>query len=101
MYPTLEEVRAIGTSGSYGRIPVCEELYADAYTPVGLLKTLKAASHHCYLLESAEDNHRWGRYSFLGYLSLIHIYRLWEILNLGMDAIRDQMGREVENERNR
>ena len=27
--------------------------------------------------------------------------RLWEILNLGMDAIRDQMGREVENERNR
>lgn len=67
MYPTLEEVRAIGASGSYGRIPVCEELYADAYTPVGLLKTLKAASHHCYLLESAEDNHRWGRYSFLGY----------------------------------
>lgn len=28
---------------------------------------LLAVSDHCFLLESAEDNKRWGRYSFLGF----------------------------------
>lgn len=67
MYPSLEEIREISRTGDYGRIPVCLELYADHYTPVGVLQILKATSRHCYLLESAEDNQRWGRYSFLGY----------------------------------
>ena len=67
MYPTLDEVRKIAASGDYRRIPVSRELYADAFTPVEVLRTLRAASHHCYLLESAEENQKWGRYSFLGY----------------------------------
>ena len=42
------------------------ELLSDRFTPVEVMRTLRAASRHCYLLESAEDNKRWGRYSFLG-----------------------------------
>ena len=49
------------------RIPLCRALYADRFTPVEIMRTLRAASKHCYLLESAENGHQWGRYSFLGY----------------------------------
>lgn len=67
MYPTMEEVKKLAESGAYRRIPVCRELYADRYTPVEVMRTLRAASRHCFLLESAEQNHQWGRYSILGY----------------------------------
>ncbi len=67
MYPELEKVKAIAKSGEYKRIPVCRELYADMFTPVEVMRTLRAAGKHCFLLESAENNQRWGRYSFLGY----------------------------------
>ncbi len=36
-------------------------------TPIEVLWKLKNVSKHCYLLESAEDNQNWGRYTFLGY----------------------------------
>ena len=67
MYPTLEEVKKLAVQGEYRRIPVCRELYADRYTPVEVMRTLRAASRHCFLLESAEQNQQWGRYSILGY----------------------------------
>ena len=67
MYPTLEEIRKIAESGEYRRIPVCRELYSDRYTPVEVMRTLRTASRHCYLLESASQTEVWGRYSFLGY----------------------------------
>ena len=67
MYPSLEQVRRIAAGGDYRRIPVSRELMADRYTPVEVMRTLRAASRHCYLLESADSNHTWGRYSFLGY----------------------------------
>ena len=53
MYPTLEKVKEIAASGDYRRIPVSRELYADRFTPVEVMRTLRAASRHCYLLESA------------------------------------------------
>ena len=67
MNPTLDEVRKIAQTGLYKRIPVCRELYADRYTPVEVMRTLRKASKHCYLLESASQTEVWGRYSFLGY----------------------------------
>ena len=67
MYPTLEEIKKMAQSGEYKRIPVCRELYADRYTPVEVMRTLRRASRHCYLLESASQTEVWGRYSFLGY----------------------------------
>ena len=67
MYPTLEKLKSIAQSGEYRRIPVCHELYSDRYTPVEVMRTLRTASRHCYLLESASQTEVWGRYSFLGY----------------------------------
>ncbi len=67
MYPTLETIRELAATGEYRRIPVCRELYADRYTPVEVMRILRQASRHCYLLESASQTEVWGRYSFLGY----------------------------------
>ena len=67
MYPTLDETKKIAASGDYKRIPVCREIFADRYTPVEVMRILHRASHHCFLLESAEKTESWGRYSFLGY----------------------------------
>ena len=67
MYPTIEDIRKIAAKGQYKRVPVCREVYADRYTPVEVMRTLRKASRHCYLLESASQTEVWGRYSFLGY----------------------------------
>ena len=67
MTPSLEQAKAIAQSGDFRRIPLSMELFADRFTTIEVLRTLRAASHHCFLLESAEDNQVWGRYSFLGY----------------------------------
>lgn len=66
MFPTLETVQAYAQTGAYRRVPVCKELLADRFTPVEALRTLRSASCHCFLLESAEQGRTWGRYSFLG-----------------------------------
>lgn len=73
MYPSLEKIKEIAASGDYRRIPVCRELYADRFTPVEVMRTLRAASRHCYLLESAENNQKWGRYSILGYEPVLEL----------------------------
>lgn len=67
MYPTLENIRQLAQTKEYRRIPLCRELYADRYTPVEVMRILRKASRHCYLLESASQTEVWGRYSFLGY----------------------------------
>ena len=67
MYPTLETIRQFAQRKEYRRISLCKELYADRYTPVEVMRTLRKASRHCYLLESASQTEVWGRYSFLGY----------------------------------
>ena len=71
--PTLEECKIIAAEGSYGVIPISTELYADMTTPIEVLRILKKVSGHVYLLESAEADKRWGRYSFLGYDPLLEI----------------------------
>lgn len=66
MFPSIQEVRAYAQTGQYRRVPVCKELLSDRFTPVEALRTLRSASCHCFLLESAEQGRTWGRYSFLG-----------------------------------
>ena len=66
-YPELKEAEKLAREGNYSIIPIARELYADRRTPVEVLRILKNVSGHCYILESAEDNERWGRYTFLGY----------------------------------
>lgn len=65
--PTLEEVKQIMAEGDYGVIPLSAEIYSDSTTPIEVLRRLKVVSKHVYLLESAEADKKWGRYSFLGY----------------------------------
>lgn len=63
--PTLEEARQY--RGEYHCVPVCRTILSDMRTPIEVLKVLKQVSKHCYLLESLENQERWGRYTFLGY----------------------------------
>ena len=65
--PSLEEVKAYAAQGEYRRLPVSTEILSDLYTPIAVLQKLKNVSDHCYLLESAEAQEHWGRYTFLGY----------------------------------
>lgn len=64
--PSLTEAKKTAEAG-FGTIPISCEIYSDFTTPIEVLKKLKYISRHCYLLESAEQNHKWGRYTFLGY----------------------------------
>ena len=96
MYPTMEDVKKIAASGEYRRIPVCRELYSDRYTPVEVMRTLRKASRHCYLLESASQTEVWGRYSFLGYDPTMEItctdgvVRIRKTGNKGSDEVEEQ-----------
>ena len=65
--PTFEEATHMATDNVYKMLPIATEIYADTITPVQLLRILRGLSDHCFLLESAEDKERWGRYTFLGF----------------------------------
>lgn len=67
IFPAKEEAGKLAASGNYSMIPVYTWLYADVATPMEVVKRLKKASRHVFLLESAEDSKRWGRYTFIGY----------------------------------
>lgn len=63
--PTLDTASELAKD--YKVIPVCKEIYSDFTTPIQVLRILKRASKHCYMLESVENQENWGRYTFLGY----------------------------------
>lgn len=65
--PELNEVKRLAAEGSYKVVPVSCELLSDFTTPIETMKILKNVSTHCYMLESAQANDTWGRYTFLGY----------------------------------
>lgn len=64
---TLEQAKEIAAGGEYKVIPISCEILSDFITPIELMRKLKKASTHCYMLESAQANEKWGRYTFLGY----------------------------------
>ena len=66
-YPAIETALEYAAEGRYDIMPVSCELLSDICTPIEAVKILKNVSTHCYLLESAEDRERWGRWSFMGY----------------------------------
>ncbi len=63
IHPSLDEVRALGKE--YNLIPVYHSFISDLETPVSAFLKL-GARENCFLLESAEQGERIGRYSFLG-----------------------------------
>lgn len=65
--PSLAEVRDIAAAGTYRMLPLSCEILSDFTTPIETIRILKNISSHCYLLESATANEKWGRYTFLGF----------------------------------
>ena len=64
--PTLNEIEHLAGTGKYDVVPVSCELFSDFITPIEAMRILKNVSSHCFMLESAQANDRWGRYTFLG-----------------------------------
>lgn len=65
--PSLDEAREFAASGKYDTVPLCIEILSDFTTPVEALRILKNYSSHVFMLESAQANEAWGRYTFLGF----------------------------------
>lgn len=65
--PNPDVVKTIASSGKYNVLPVSCEILSDFTTPIEAMKILKNVSTHCYMLESAQANETWGRYTFLGF----------------------------------
>ena len=65
--PNLSDVKEIAATGKYSVLPVSLEILSDFTTPIETMKRLKNVSTHCYMLESAQANETWGRYTFLGF----------------------------------
>lgn len=65
--PDFSQVQKIAATGKYNVLPVSLEILSDFTTPIETMKVLKNVSTHCYMLESAQANEMWGRYTFLGF----------------------------------
>jgi anthranilate synthase component 1 len=60
----LEEFRSYAKE--FNVIPVSRRLLADGETPVGVYRKLAKNAENTFLLESAEHDGTWSRYSFIG-----------------------------------
>ncbi len=65
--PTLKEVEELAAEGKYKTVPLSCEILSDFITPIEAMRILKNVSSHCFMLESAQADEKWGRYTFLGY----------------------------------
>ena len=92
---TMEECSRIAGEGAYGVIPVMTEILGDAKTPIEVLRILKNVSRHVYLLESADSQKRWSRYSFLGYDPVLEITCRDGITTLKTAMTTQKMNRDV------
>ncbi len=67
IFPSLQEARELAATGKYNVLPVSCEILSDFTTPIETMRILKNVSTHCYMLESAAADEKWGRYTFLGF----------------------------------
>ena len=65
--PDLKEIKKLASTGTYKAVPLSCEILSDFITPIETMRILKNISAHCYLLESAQADETWGRYTFLGF----------------------------------
>jgi len=88
--PTYNE--ALKLIKDYKSIPITTEIFSDVKTPVQVLKVLKETGHHCFLLESAEKSHRWGRYSFLGFNPTVEV----SLINGNLKIVDEDGTKEIQ-----
>ena len=84
--PALSEVIEIAASGKYDVLPVSCEILSDFTTPIETMRILKNISKHCYMLESAQADETWGRYTFLGFDPVMAITCIGGTVNGVLDA---------------
>ena len=70
--PEITELQKIDRD-KYSVAPVSCEILSDFITPVEALRKLKKISTHTFMLESAEADEKWGRYTFLGFDPVMEI----------------------------
>jgi anthranilate synthase component 1 len=87
--PTLEELKNINKD-EYTVAPVSCEILSDFITPIEALRILKNASAHTYMLESAQADEKWGRYTFLGYEPKLEINCIDGELRAGGETIQTE-----------
>ena len=98
--PDLTEVKKIASEANYNVLPVSLEMLSDFTTPIETMRILKNVSTHCYMLESAQANETWGRYTFLGFdpkLEITCINGEMKIGNLWCRNIHQSEGNYVWN----
>ncbi len=88
--PSLEEAEKLAQK--YSLIPIIFEIPSDFTTPINVLKTLKSHFAQCFLFESVDTTHAFGRYSFLGYDPSAEITCLQ-----GVITTKDRHGERKEN----
>lgn len=81
--PSYDEVQAIAATHQYDVMPLRLELLSDFITPIEALRILKHVSTHCFLLESAQANETWGRYTFLGFDPKLEITCMDQEMKIG------------------
>lgn len=85
--PTLEELKKLNRE-EYTVAPVSCEILSDFITPIETLRILKNASEHAYMLESAQADEKWGRYTFLGFDPKMEINCIDGELKVGEEVIK-------------
>lgn len=86
--PKFDEVRKVVATGKYKVLPVSLEIFADFITPIETMKILKNVSNRCYMLESAQNNVAWGRYTFLGFDPKLEITCIDDELQIGNTKVK-------------
>jgi len=81
--PSLDEVKKIAHEQKYNVLPVSCEMLSDFTTPIEVMRVLKNVSSHCFMLESAQADEKWGRYTFIGFEPKMEITCMDGSLNLG------------------
>ncbi|MBQ9239595.1 MAG: anthranilate synthase component I [Treponema sp.] len=84
--PAFTDVERIAATGKYDVLPVSSEMLSDFITPIEAMKILKNISKHCYMLESAQADETWGRYTFLGFDPKMEITCIEGNLTISSDA---------------
>ena len=87
-YPELGEVESFAASGKYDVMPVSCEIMSDFITPIEAIRVLKNVSNHVFMLESAQADDMWGRYTFLGFYPKMEITCIGGEMNGVLDAGR-------------
>lgn len=86
--PGIDDVRRIAAGGKYKVLPVSSEILSDFITPIETMRILKNVSTHCYMLESAQANETWGRYTFLGYDLKLEISCMDGVMKIGNATVK-------------